>query len=345
MNAYLKAIACHLPDRILTNEQLQAENPDWDMTKIGAKIGIDCRHIAGETETAGDLAFAAGCKLLESCGTDRKAIDYLLFCTQSPDYFLPATACVLQHRLGLPNSCAAIDFNQGCSGYVYGLHLARALVTSGSARNVLLLTGETYSKFIHPRDRSVRVLFGDAGTASLISAEGPGATILEACLGTDGSGAQDLIVPAGGARTPSVGRQFPAKADEQGCIRSEANLFMDGQALFAFTLRRIPGLVQQTLTKNGLTCDQVRWFAFHQANAFMNEYLRNKLRISEACAPTFLKSVGNTVSNTIPLTILHAQEQFAPGDNVMLVGFGVGYSWGACVVKWQPIFSAGCLGA
>jgi 3-oxoacyl-[acyl-carrier-protein] synthase III len=337
MDAFLKALATHLPDQVVTNEQLQAENPDWDMAKIGAKIGIERRHVAVESETAGDLAYAAACKLLESCGTERQQIDYLLFCTQSPDHFLPTTACILQHRLGLPTTCAAIDFNQGCSGYVYGLHLARALVISGSARNVLLLTGETYTKFIHPRDRSVRVLFGDAGTASLISAEGPGARILEACLGTDGSGARNLLVDAGGARKPAVGRQYVDHADEQGCIRSEANLFMDGQELFAFTLRRVPGLVQQTLTKNGLTSDQVRWFVFHQANAFMNEHLRAKLRIDAARMPMFLRDVGNTVSNTIPLTLAHRQQQFASGDHVMLVGFGVGYSWGACVLEWKPI--------
>jgi 3-oxoacyl-[acyl-carrier-protein] synthase-3 len=250
---------------------------------------------------------------------------------------LPATACTLQHRLGLPDSCGAIDFNQGCSGYIYGLHLARALVTSGSARNVLLLTGETYSKFIHPRDRSVRVLFGDAATASLISVDGPGATILDACLGTDGSGAENLIVSAGGARTPAIGQPFAEQVDEQGCIRSVANLYMNGQELFGFTLRRVPRLVQQTLAKNGLNADQVRWYVFHQANAFMNEHLRVKMRIDATRAPMFLKDVGNTVSNSIPLTIAKCGHQFAAGDPVMLVGFGVGYSWGACVLNWQPI--------
>jgi 3-oxoacyl-[acyl-carrier-protein] synthase-3 len=335
MRAFLQAIATHLPEEVITNEQLQAENPDWEMARIGSRTGIDCRHIAAENETAGDLAFAAGRKLLDAAGVDRAAIDYLLFCTQSPDYFLPATACVLQHRLGLPTTCGAIDFNQGCSGYVYGLHMARALVTSGSARNVLLLTGETYSKYIHPRDMTVRVLFGDAGTATLISAEGPGAEIGAACLGSDGSGARHLLVPAGAARRPKVNPEGATAAQQS--VRTEANLFMDGKELLSFALNRVPGLVEQTLEKNRLTADQVEWYVFHQANAYMNQKLGQKLGIAPARMPMYLKEVGNTVSNTIPLTLANCGAAFRPGETAMLAGFGVGYSWAACTLKWAPI--------
>ena len=340
MDAYLRAIATHLPETVVTNEQLQEENPDWNMARIAAKTGIQHRHIAGEKETSGDLAFAAGRKLLDTCGIDPSAIDYLLFCTQSPDYCVPATACVLQHRLGLSIHSAAIDINQGCSGYVYGLHLARALVISRSARNVLLLTAETYSKYIHPRDRSVRVLFGDAASASLISADGPGAKIGEGCLGTDGSGASNLMVPITGARPANPAQPSNEYVDEQGCVRSPDNLFMNGQELFSFAMQRVPDLVKETLAKNGLTADQVRWFVFHQANAFMNQHLGTQLQIDAARMPMFLKSVGNTVSNTIPLTISNCHHQFASQDNVMLVGFGTGYSWGACMLNWEPILQA-----
>jgi 3-oxoacyl-[acyl-carrier-protein] synthase-3 len=340
VDAYLRAIATHLPGTVVTNEQLQEENPDWNVARIAAKTGIHHRHIAGEKETAGDLACVAGQKLLETSGIHPSTIDYLLFCTQSPDYCVPATACVLQHRLGLANNCAAIDMNQGCSGYVYGLHLARALVVSRSAHNVLLLTGETYSKYIHPRDRSVRVLFGDAATASLISADGPGAKIGEACLGTDGSGASNLMVPITGARPANPAQPSNEYVDEQGCVRSPDNLFMNGQELFAFAMQRVPELVKDTLAKNGLTADQVQWFVFHQANAFMNQHLGTQLQIPVARMPMFLKSVGNTVSNTIPLTISNCHRQFASQDKVMLVGFGTGYSWGACMLSWEPILSA-----
>lgn len=337
MDAYLRAIATHLPEKIVTNAQLQAENPDWDMDRIAAKTGIYSRHIARENETAGDLAYMAGRKLLDYCGVDPASVDYLLFCTQSPDHFLPATGCILQNRLGLPNTCAAIDFNQGCSGYVYGLHIASALVKSGSARNVLLLTGETYSKFIHPRDRSVRVLFGDAASASLISPDGPGAKILDMCLGTDGSGAQNLIVAAGGARTPTLGRQFEERVGENGCVRGDANLFMDGQELFTFTLTRVPTLVNALLAKAGLTADAIDTYVFHQANAFMNEHLRTKMHLPKTKVPLALTDVGNTVSNTIPLTLSRIAPQLSTGNKVMLVGFGVGYSWGACVLEWGDV--------
>jgi 3-oxoacyl-[acyl-carrier-protein] synthase III len=340
VDAFLSAIATHLPDNVVTNEQLQAENEDWNLARIASKTGIESRHIARETETAGDLAYLAGRKLLDIVAIRPNSIDYLLYCTQSPDYVLPATACVLQHRLGLSKNCAAIDINQGCSGYVYALHLARALVISGSARNVLLLTGETYSKYIHPRDRSVRVLFGDAATGSLISADGPGAKIGDACLGTDGGGAHNLMVGRDGACTANHVNHAEEGAAEGGLVRSAANLYMNGEQLFAFALRQVPNLVQETLVKSGLTTDQVQWFVFHQANAFMNRSLGVRLNIDAARMPTFLKYVGNTVSNTIPLTIVDCHHQFTSGDKVMLVGFGVGYSWGACIITWGPILSA-----
>jgi len=334
-SAYLAGVAYHLPERVVTNDDLQAENPSWDMARLGAKIGIRSRHIASATETAGDLGLAAAEKLLAAAQIDRGTIDTLLFCTQSPDYLLPTTACVLQDRLGLGTHCAALDFNQGCSGYVYGLHLAKALVAAGEATNVLLITSETYSKHIHPRDRSVRVLFGDGASASLITREPRGARIGVSVLGTDGSGYRNLIVPAGASRRPSCAETRVETEDENGSVRTEEQLYMDGQELFLFTLKRIPPLVDATLTRAGLTRDDVNWFVFHQANAFMNDHLRTKLKIPSERAPLFMESVGNTVSSTIPITLREAGGRFRPGDRVMLVGFGVGYSWGACMLEWD----------
>jgi 3-oxoacyl-[acyl-carrier-protein] synthase-3 len=334
--AFIKGISAQLPETIVTNEHLQAENPDWDMPRIEAKVGIKARHVVLPDVTAGDLAYSAGCKLLERSGVDRNSIDFLLFCTQSPDYFLPATACILQHRLHLGSHCAALDFNQGCSGYVYGLRLAESLIASGNAKRVLFLTGETYSKYIHPRDRSVRVLFGDCATATLIDGTGPGARILAGCLGTDGSGAENLIVRSGGMRSRAGSNGIQLGTDGDGAPNPDA-LFMDGQELFLFTLKRIPPLVEATAKLNNCTLEDVDWFIFHQANAFMNEHIRTKLKIPKEKAPIVLEDVGNTVSNTIPLTIHRICDQFKPGDKVMLVGFGVGYSWGACMLEWQAI--------
>ncbi|MGD0902961.1 MAG: ketoacyl-ACP synthase III [Terracidiphilus sp.] len=337
MSANIAALSCYLPQREVTNEELQAENPAWEMAKVAAKTGINCRRIAAEGETAADLAFAAAERLFAGSSVQREEIDYLLFCTQSPDYVLPASACILQDRLRLPVSCGAIDFNQGCSGFIYGLQLANALVCSGSAFNVLLLTGETYSKYIHPGDRSVRVLFGDAATATVVSADKRGARIVATVVGTDGSGCGNLIVPIGGAR-----RRFPAEplseyCDENGSVRSAANLFMDGQELFAFTMKRVPALIHKLLTKTGLTLDEIDSFVFHQANAFMNEQLRTKMRLPKEKVPLSLSDVGNTVSNTIPLTLSRIAVQLSPGNKVMLIGFGVGYSWGAGLLEWGDV--------
>lgn len=338
--AFIRGISAHLPESVVTNQQLQAENPDWDMVRIEAKVGIKARHVVSPSVTAGDLAYLAACKLLEKSGVDRNSIDFLLFCTQSPDYFLPATACILQDRLHLGTHCAALDFNQGCSGYVYGLRLAESLISSGNAKRVLFLTGETYTNYIHARDRSVRVLFGDGATATLIDDTGPGARILAGCLGSDGSGAENLIVRGGGTRSRSGSREMAAQTDEGGASHGPEYLFMDGQELFLFTLKRVPPLVEATAKLNDCSLEGVDWFIFHQANAFMNDHIRSKLKIPKEKTPVVLEDVGNTVSNTIPLTIHRVCDQFKPGQKLMLVGFGVGYSWGACMLEWQPVLQA-----
>jgi 3-oxoacyl-[acyl-carrier-protein] synthase-3 len=337
LDAYVAGIAGYAPAHRVTNADLARENPGWDVERIGGKVGITSRRIADPDETAADLAYAAAVRLLDGLGLDRSRVDALLFCTQSPDYLLPTTACVLQDRLGLPTSCAALDFNQGCSGYVYGLALAKGMVAAGIARNVLLLTADTYSKLIHPQDRSVRMLFGDAASASLVTAEPGGARVGALTLGTDGAGYRNLIVPAGGARCPRTPATAAETTDEAGSTRSAEHLFMDGPELFAFTLKRVPELVRETLERGGLAADAVDWFVFHQANAFMNEHLRSKLRVPKDKAPLRMADLGNTVSSTIPLTLCDAGASFEPGHRVMLVGFGVGYSWGAALLDWGRV--------
>ena len=337
LDAYVAGIAAHAPAHRVTNADLARDNPDWDVERIGAKVGIAVRRIAGPDETAADLGYAAAVRLLDGLEVDRSQVDALLFCTQSPDYLLPTTACVLQDRLGLPTTCAALDFNQGCSGYVYGLALAKGMIAAGVARNVLLITADTYSKLIHPRDRSVRVLFGDAGSASLVTAEPGGARVGALTLGTDGAGYRNLIVPAGGARCPRSPATGAEETDGAGSTRAADHLYMDGQELFAFTLKRVPEVVRTTLERGGVTADDVDWYVFHQANAFMNEHLRSKLRVPKAKAPLRMADLGNTVSSTIPLTLCGAGAAFAPGDRAMLVGFGVGYSWGAALLDWGRV--------
>jgi 3-oxoacyl-[acyl-carrier-protein] synthase III len=268
-------------------------------------------------------------------------IEYLLFGTQSPDYFLPTTACLLQDRLGIPETAGALDFNLGCSGFVYGLGLAQGLIRTGQASRVLLITAETYSKFIHPQDKSVRTLFGDAAAATLVEAMSGAEDAAPArfVFGTNGKGGANLMVPAGGLRTPSTAENAQAVSDENGNWRSQNNLFMNGAEVFTFTLRAIPDCASRLLTHANRRIEDIDFFVFHQANRYMLEHLRKKLGIPEEKFCLCLSHCGNTVSSTIPIALKHAQLEgrLQDGQLVMLVGFGVGYSWGATLLQWPML--------
>jgi 3-oxoacyl-[acyl-carrier-protein] synthase-3 len=342
MHAAIAAVCYHLPERILTNAELAAEFPSWTIDKISQKTGIERRHLAGPQECSSDLALAAARKLFATTSWRPEHIDFLLLCTQSPDYFLPTTACLLQDRLGVPTTAGALDFNLGCSGYVYGLSLAKGLIETGQARHVLLLTAETYSKLLHPEDRSVRTIFGDAAAATLVEAvdeAGPdGAPWLGPFVfGTDGSGAQNLIVPTGGLRRPRSAETAQAVSDNQGNRRSPENLYMNGTEIFAFTLRTVPQSIQALLDRAGKSMEDVDLFVFHQANEFMLEHLRRRLRIPREKFVLALRECGNTVSSTIPIALAEAAaaDRLPRGARLMLVGFGVGYSWGATLLRWR----------
>lgn len=335
MAATIKAVAYHVPEAVLSNADLASAYPDWSVDKIEEKTGIRLRHVAGQEECASDLAVAACRKLFAEGACRPDEVDFLLLCTQSPDYFLPASACIVQDRIGLPTTVGALDFNQGCSGYVYGLGLAKGLIDTGQARNVLLVTAETYSKHIHPADKSVRTLFGDAAAATLVG-EAPGGGLGPFVYGTDGRGFADLIVPAGGMRRPRTAATSIAHDDGQGNQRAEDNLYMNGPGIYTFTLRAVPELLAQALAKAGRTLGEVDHFVFHQANRFMLESLRRKLRIPEEKFLTSFEDFGNTVSSTIPIVLRDKLDQgvIRPGDRLLLVGFGVGLSWGATWVEW-----------
>lgn len=337
--AAIRATEYYLPATVLTTADLAAKFPEWSVEKIDKKTGIDERHIAGPDECSSDLAFAAARKLFSSGAVAPADIDCLLFCTQSPDYFLPATACLLQDRLGIPTSAFALDFNQGCSGFIYGLGLAKGLIETGQVKRVLLLTAETYSKFIHPRDRSVRTIFGDAAAATLIEAvngNGDASLIGPFVWGTDGSGAKNLIVPSGGMRRPRSTETALEIEDSSGNSRTQDNLFMDGAEIFEFTLRSVPKAFHDLLARAGKSQEEVDLFIFHQANRYMLNSLRMAMAIPENKFYVAMRHCGNTVSSTIPIAIKHAslEGKLAPGNLVMLVGFGVGYSWGGVLVRW-----------
>ncbi len=329
-HAFIKAISYYLPERVVTNEQLVEEFPEWSVEKIAKKVGINERHIAAEDETAGDMAFKAASKLIIDNDVDKKTIDFILLCTQSPDYFFPSTSCIIQSRLGLSTKCGAFDFNLGCSGYEYGLAVAKGLIESGVATNVLLLTAETYNKHIHPKDKGNRTIFGDGASASLISSSGF-ARIGEFVLGSDGAGYDRLILKTGAMR--HYLQMNDTHLDESGILISSDHLFMDGKAIFDFTADVVPTMVEETLQKNQLNKDSISLFVFHQANKYMINYLRKLMEIDSDKFYVFMENVGNTVSSTIPIALCEAKREGRLHGNILLAGFGVGLSYGAVVIN------------
>jgi 3-oxoacyl-[acyl-carrier-protein] synthase-3 len=330
MSASIRAISCFLPANVLSNDELEKMGSGWTAAEIENKLGIVERRVVGPGECASDLAVQAAQRMFASGLCTAGDIDYLLLCTQTPDYLLPTTACLLQSRLGLGTHVGAIDVNQGCSGYIYALGLAHGLIESGQARNVLLLTADTYSRLLDPGDFSVRSLFGDAATATLLSdVPSEQRSLGPFVYGTDGQGGENLIV-----RALSLRERTLAESDHKP-LRAEA-LKMDGPEIFTFAVSVVPPLVGRLLEKAGIGLADVDLFVFHQANAYILEKLRKKIGIPPEEFVIAMRHTGNTVSSTIPLA-LHAamrDRRLTPGNRVLLAGFGVGYSWGAALVRW-----------
>lgn len=328
MKAYIKNIAYYLPEHVEENRN----------ERLRQKTGIVRRHVAGENETASDIAVKAAEKLFNV--SQREKIDYLLFCTQSPDYYLPTTACILQNRLGLSRHIGALDYNHGCTGYIYGLGLAKGLIESGQASNVLLLTAETYSKYIHPRDYAVLPLFGDAATATLIAAkdtENEGIYGFE--YGTDGAGAKSLIVSVGGMRMRYQNIRKESTTDKYGNIRTNQNLFMDGGAIMEFALDVVPRALKSIFRRNNLEKEDIDYFVFHQANYFMLRSLQKICKLGKLPYWNDMKEYGNTVSNSVPIALadILSMEKDKKLQRVLLMGFGVGLSWGGCIVDLADV--------
>jgi 3-oxoacyl-[acyl-carrier-protein] synthase-3 len=328
--AELGPIAVQLPARVETNEMLKEQFPDWNVDQIAEKTGIRQRYIAATEETASDLAVQAAEKLFDQQDIDRGSIDFLLFCTQTPDYPLPTTSCLIQDRLGLPTRCGALDFNLGCSGYVYGLAMADGLIQSGAANTILLLTAETYTKYIDQADRSLRTIFGDAAAATLVTASET-RSLSGFQFGSDGSGGDMLLVGDGGARVADDAIKPRHRK------RWKSRLYMDGPSLISFTVEAIPRLVDEILAANQLSDADIGKYLMHQATWKMLDQLRNRMDVSEDRLPIELAEVGNTVSCTLPILIdqLRNQGKIDAKSVNMLLGFGVGLSWAGCLWRDQ----------
>ena len=331
--AFIKALTYYLPERIVTNQELEQQLQEvGGIATVVKTMGVDIRHVAAEEETASDLAVRAAEKLFHDNSISPIDIDFLLFCTQGPDYFMPSTSCIIQDRLGIPTTAGAFGFDLGCSGYVYGLAIANSFVESGLAKNVLLLTAETASKNMHPLDKN-RALFGDAASATIISSKGI-AEIGKFEMGTDGSGYNLIIIKNGGWRHKQM--TGVTYEDGNGNTRHDDWFYMDGEAVFNFTIDCIPLLIEETLKKNGMTRDSINYYVFHQANRFMLNTLRKINSIPKDSFFVDITDTGNTTSSTVPIGLCKSLHNgtIKKGMNVMVAGFGIGLSWAGTILKF-----------
>lgn len=333
MGAVLKHIEYVFPEKGYTNDDLSKQFPDYDFGKFDTKVGIKKRYWVDEDETALDLAEKACIKLFQVF--DKSKVDFIIYCTQSPEYILPTTACLLQQRLGLETSVGAFDFNLGCSGYIYGLSMAKGLLETKQAQNVLLVTAETYSKYLNPEDKSNRGIFGDAATATIISYDEENNNIQNFLFGTDGLGYDKLIIKNGASKN-KIELNSETKEYGSGNRYTDNELYMDGPEIFNFTSAVIPKFTLSLLEKNNLEMDNCDLFVFHQANQFMLDFLRKKIKAPKEKFYIDLEDGGNTVSCTIPIALKRWSDEYSgefPVKNIALVGFGVGLSWGGTVIS------------
>lgn len=333
MNAFIKAISYHLPENFITNKDLCALFPNLDEADIYKKTGIKKRHITTEGIVGSDLAFFAGEKLFKEHAIDRAEIDFLIFCTEGLDYKGPATACTLQHRLKLSTRCGAIDLPLGCTGFTYCLSVAKVLIESGQATNVLVLTSDIPSTVIHPEDADLRIIFGDAGAATLVAKSDHGNNnIGNFSFGTDGSGAENLIVKRSGTRN-APDMEWLKEHEKVGGMKY-GRMEMNALEIFSFALRVVPPMVEDILVKNNLEQNEIDLFIFHQANGFLLSVLRRKLKIEEEKFFLYMEEVGNTVSATIPIALYEAIKagKAKKGNKILLASFGIGYSWSGTII-------------
>lgn len=329
--ARVTGLVAAVPARCIENSHFVARFGESAVADVVKMIGVKTRYWSEPVVTTADLCVRAAESLLGRLNWDVSSIGAIVFVTQTPDYRLPATACTLQSRLGLPTSCAAFDVNLGCSGYPYGLWIAMGLALSSGLERVLLLVGDTISKTVDPADRSTAMLFGDAGTATAIEIS-QGDWFAQFVLGSDGAGARNLMIPTGGFRPW-------ADDDPRLAGKDPRALFMDGGEVFNFTLRAVPGLVQQALAQAGIAAQDVQAYVLHQANLFMLNHLARKLKVPADRFPINIDRFGNTSCASIPLLFVSDMRDALLTRRVMvaLAGFGVGYSWASAVLPVGPL--------
>lgn len=329
MGIKINKIAYYLPSEKLDSNGLKTFFSDFNAVKAENITGIKSRRISAENENSIELAYMASLNVFKNF--DKRKIDFIVFCTQTPNYILPTGACILQNKLEISKQVGAFDFNLGCSGYIYGLSICKGLIDAKIAKNILFLTADTLTKYVHKEDKGNRTIFGDAGTATIISYDPDSdSKIGKFELGTDGSGFNNLIIKNGRGKNHSNRiEQFDDYTNKDSFI------YMNGPEIFNFTIKNIPYLVEETLKKNKLNKEDIDYYIFHQANKFILEYLMKKIKIDQEKFHIDMEETGNTSSSTIPIALHKAlsANKIKKGDKVLLAGFGVGLSWGATIIE------------
>lgn len=336
MNASIKRVVYNFPKRIVPNDDLMSENSMWDLTSITKKTGVEQRHIAEDDETALDISIGACKEFFKISGIEPHEIDAILYCTQTPDYIMPPNSLLIHRHFDFRKDVMAFDINLACSGYVYALTIAKSLIVSNVVRNVLLITADTYSKLINPRDRSTRTLFGDAASVSHIVACSDNQGIIAQNLGSEGKYFKKFYVPAGGFKNPKSESTSKTYLDNGGNLKSDENIFMDGMGIWNFIRSKIPEHILNLLDENNLKTKDVDLFIFHQASALTLDSLQKALKIPDEKMFRNIKNYGNTVSSSIPIALAQAHENglINKGNLVLLSGFGVGLSYGSVLIQY-----------
>jgi 3-oxoacyl-[acyl-carrier-protein] synthase-3 len=335
MNIKIKNIEYYLPQKLVTNNDLQRLNPDWDMTKLAEKSGVLQRYIAANNETAFDLACMACDKLFQDDPILKKSIDGIIFCTQSPDYLMPSNAFLIHKYLNLKQSIFAFDFNLACSGFIYGLSIARGFIVTSLANNILLINADTYSKYINLKDRSARILFGDGASVCLISKE-ESVGMIDVMLSSSGKDFKYFYVPAGGFRLPKSGKTLIEEIDASGNTHTAENIHMNGFGVWKFIASTVPKQINEILARNNYSVNDIDLYVFHQASKITIDSLIKALKLNAEKVFSNISNVGNLVSASIPVALKDAEDRgkLKRGNLILLSGFGVGLSWGTVIMKY-----------
>ena len=335
MDIEIAQIEYYLPGDRVSNDDLQKENPDWDMGRLSEKSGVYNRHIVKADETAFDLACKACEKLFSNREISKDSIDGIIFCTQSPDYIMPSNAFLLHKHLKLGQSVFAFDINLACSGFIYGLSIARGFIATALGKNILLVNADTYSKYINPRDRSAKILFGDGAAASIISGkESQG--VIDIMLASSGNDFDSFYIPSGGCRMPKSESTSVEAMDAAGNTHSAENIHMNGFGVWKFIASTVPKQINEILSRNGYSVNDIDLYVFHQASKMTLDSLIKGSKIDPEKVFSNIQHVGNLVSASIPVALKDAliAGRLKKGDLVLLSGFGVGLSWGTIILRY-----------